>query len=55
MRSFWDQVGVIGLALPLQLALIPMNARTRWLTPGEIRFWTIAIFVLLEICYLIAF
>ena len=39
------QILVLLAALPVQLALIPLNARTGWLTPGELRFWTVAIFV----------
>jgi len=46
------QVIILLVALPLQLALIPMNARTSWLTPGELRFWSVAIFILVEIVYL---
>jgi len=48
------QLLVLLLALPVQLALVPVNARTRWLTPGELRFWCVAIFILVEIIYLAA-
>ena len=41
------------LALPLQLGLVALNGRSRWLTPGELRFWAVAVFVMLEIAYLI--
>ena len=41
------------LALPLQLGLAAVNGRTQWLTPGELRFWGIAVFILLEIAYLV--
>ncbi len=40
------------LALPLQLGLAVLNGRTRWLTPGELRFWGVAIFLIVEIIYL---
>ncbi len=43
---------VLSIAFPFQLGLVAVNARTRWLTPGELRFWGIAIFVFLEIVYL---
>lgn len=46
------QLAILVAALPLQLALVPINARTRWLTPGELRFWSVAVFVLVEIVYL---
>jgi hypothetical protein len=46
------QLAILVAALPLQLALVPINARTRWLTSGELRFWSVAIFVLVEIVYL---
>jgi len=41
------------LACPLQLGLATLNSRRQWFTPGELRFWAVAIFVLLEIIYLI--
>jgi hypothetical protein len=41
------------LALPLQLGLAAVNGRTQWLTPGELRFWGIAVFLILEIAYLV--
>lgn len=40
------------VALPLQLGLVLANAGTGWFTPGEIRFWGIAVFVILEIAYM---
>jgi hypothetical protein len=46
------QFAILVAALPLQLALVPINARKGWLTPGELRFWCVAIFVLVEIIYL---
>ncbi|MEA2781705.1 MAG: hypothetical protein QOK29_3249 [Rhodospirillaceae bacterium] len=54
MKVLLTQLVVLAIALPFQLALVPFNARTRWLTPGELRFWTVSIFVFAEICYLIA-
>ncbi len=48
------QLLLLLLALPLQLALVPLNARTRWLTVGELRFWTVAIFVAVELVNLAA-
>lgn len=39
-------------ALPLQIGLVLANARTGWFTPGEIRFWGIAAFAILEIAYM---
>ena len=49
------QLGVLIAALPLQLALIPLNARTRWLTAGELRFWSVAVFIGVEFGYLALF
>ncbi len=42
------------VALPLQLALIPLNRRREWLSPGELRFWAVAIFVTVEVVFLSA-
>ncbi len=39
-------------ALPFQFGLAVLNGRTRWFTPGELRFWAVAVFVLIEIGYL---
>jgi hypothetical protein len=39
-------------ALPLQLGLAVLNGRTGWLTPGELRFWGVAVFVFVELAYL---
>ena len=39
-------------ALPIQLGLVFANARTAWFTPGELRFWGVAVFVILEIAYM---
>ncbi len=43
---------ILLIALPFQLGLAGVNARVRWFTPGELRFWGIAVFVLFEIIYL---
>ena len=43
---------VLLIALPFQMGLAALNARVRWFTPGELRFWAIAVFVFLEILYL---
>lgn len=40
------------VALPLQAGLVLANAWTQWFTPGELRFWGIAVFVLVEIVYM---
>ena len=52
MSATWVQFGLLAVALPLQLLLIPLNARKGWFTPGELRFWAIALFVVVELCYL---
>jgi hypothetical protein len=41
------------LATPLQLGLAVLNGRRQWFTPGELRFWAVAVFIILEIAYLI--
>jgi hypothetical protein len=53
VKALWAQLLVLCIALPLQLALVPLNARTRWLTPGELRFWSVSIFICVEFGYLI--
>ncbi len=45
------QLTLLLVSLPLQLGVVAVNARTRWLTPGEIRFWVIVVFVFVEIAY----
>jgi hypothetical protein len=55
MTATWVQFALLAAALPLQLLLVPLNARTRWLTPGELRFWAVAFFVVVELCYLTVF
>lgn len=37
------------VSLPLQLALLPFNRRRQWFTPGELRFWAVAVFVVVEV------
>ncbi len=49
------QIYILLAALPVQLAFIPLNARTRWFTPGELRFWSVATFVIFEVGYLAFF
>lgn len=44
---------VLLLALPLQLGLALLNSRTAFFTPGELRFWGVAVFLIVEIAYLI--
>ena len=36
MSATWVQFGLLAAALPLQLLLIPLNARKGWFTPGEL-------------------
>lgn len=43
---------VFAAALPFQVALVPLNRAKGWFSPGEIRFWTVAIFVIAELVYL---
>lgn len=49
------QLLILAASLPFQLLLVPLNERKRWFTPGELRFWSVAIFVIVEIVYLAAF
>jgi hypothetical protein len=44
---------VLLLALPMQLGLMAFNGRVQWFTPGELRFWGVAIFIMLEIFYMV--
>ena len=41
------------VALPLQLGLAVINGRTGFFTPGELRFWGVALFLIVEIAYLV--
>ncbi|MFO1060127.1 MAG: hypothetical protein U1E53_24555 [Dongiaceae bacterium] len=45
-------LALLLLALPLQAGLVLINARRDWFTPGELRFWGVAVFVMLELAYL---
>jgi len=40
------------IALPMQLAMVPLNRRAQWFTPGELRFWAVAVFVTVEVVLL---
>jgi len=42
----------LALCVPFQLLLGGWNSRSKWLTPGEVRFWGVAIFVTAEFVYL---
>ncbi len=46
---------VFAASMPFQLALGVWNTRRRWFTPGEVRFWGVALFVAAEFVYLGAF
>jgi hypothetical protein len=46
-------VVLLLLALPLQFGLAALNGRMAWFTPGELRFWGVAVFLILEIGYLV--
>ena len=52
MASLLTHLALLLASLPLQLGLVAVNARTRWLTAGEIRFWVVAIFVFVEVAYI---
>jgi len=41
------------LAMPVQLGLAVFNSRVLWFTPGELRFWGVALFLIVEIAYLV--
>lgn len=43
---------VFASALPFQISLVPLNRARGWFSPGELRFWTVAIFVIAELTYL---
>ena len=47
-----EHVAVFGVCAPFQLLLGIWNSRRRWLTPGEVRFWGVALFVVAEMIYL---
>ena len=43
---------VFATCAPLQLGIGVLNTRKKWLTPGEVRFWGVALFVAAEFAYL---
>jgi hypothetical protein len=53
MTLWWGHLIALLLALPLQLGLAALNSRTSFFTPGELRFWGIAVFIIVEVGYLI--
>ncbi len=53
MTVWWGHLIVLLIALPLQLGLAAVNNRTSFFTPGELRFWGVAVFIICEIAYLI--
>jgi hypothetical protein len=50
--TFLIHLALLLVSLPLQLGLVAVNGRTRWLTSGEIRFWVVAVFVFVEVAYI---
>jgi hypothetical protein len=47
-----EHLFVFLVCAPLQLCIGIWNTRSKWLTPGEVRFWGVAVFVLAEFIYL---
>lgn len=47
-----EQIAVLLLSLPFQVALLPLNNRYMLFTPGELRFWSVAILVAIELIFL---
>ena len=47
-----EHIIVFAVCAPFQILLGIWNTRRRWLTPGEVRFWGVAIFVAAEMIYL---
>lgn len=47
-----DHIIVLAICLPLFIGLGILNSRLNLLTPGEIRFWGVCIFVAVEFLYL---
>ena len=45
----------LAISLPIQLGLVSLNHTRNFFTVGELRFWSIAVFVIVEIAYLAAF
>ncbi len=52
MATLLTHLALLAVSLPLQLGLVAVNARTQWLTAGEIRFWAVAVFVFVEVAYI---
>lgn len=42
----------LALSLPLQLAMLLVNRRSQLFTPGELRFWAVAVFIVVEVILL---
>ncbi len=51
-RAVLEHIIVFAVCAPFQLLLGVWNTRSKWLTPGEVRFWGMAIFVVAEFIYL---
>ena len=47
-----EHIIVFAVCAPFQMLLGIWNTRKRWLTPGEVRFWGVALFVAAEMIYL---
>ena len=47
-----EQIAVVAICAPFQLMIGGWNTRQQWLTPGEVRFWGVALFVTVEFVYL---
>jgi hypothetical protein len=47
-----EHIIIFAVCAPLQLLLGVWNTRKKWLTPGEVRFWGMSIFVTAEFIYL---
>ncbi len=47
-----EHVIVVAVCAPFQLMIGVWNTRRKWLTPGEVRFWGVALFVTAEFLYL---
>ena len=51
-RAVLEHFAVFAVCAPFQLLLGVWNTRKKWLTPGEVRFWGMALFVVAEFIYL---
>ena len=47
-----EHVLVAAVCVPFQLLIGVWNTRSKWLTPGEVRFWGVAVFLVAEFVYL---